>query len=196
MRKDGIVNKSLFVLICAGVLSLLAVSAMAAARRGRGYDPQGGMVQNPAEQRRMEMEEQARQASGLIDRALDDFFTQINDWRNPEEIYVTSAAVLLEENRRYMMYMEDPQKGRYMLLQSWVEYCSGNLTQANTYSARACRMDAMNRDAWISQQYFAILDGKRPLQPRPPRPQTQGRGYMGMEAAPDYNSSFTACMIP
>lgn len=190
MRKGGIAEKIIFLLFFAGLLSLLAVSAMAAARRGRGYEPQQGMTQqqSPADLRRQEMEQQAQQAASLIDRALDDFFKQINNWQDPEEIYVKSAAVLLEDNRRYMMYMSDPQKAQYMLLQGWVEYCNGELTQANTYTARACRLDGANRDAWISQQYFAVLEGKRPLQPRPPRPQTGRRGDP-MEMAQDYTAA-------
>ncbi len=192
MRKGGIADKSFFfLLLCAGLALALSVSVMAAARRGRTYDPAGGGMtgQSAADLRRLEMEQQAQQSAGLIDRALDDFFNQINQCRDPGELYVTSAAVLLEETRRQMAYFSDSQKGRYFLLQSWVEYCGGDVDQANMSSARACRMDGTYRDAWISQQYFAMLGGKRPLQPRPPRPQTSRRGEMaGMDMAADYGT--------
>lgn len=176
MKKGDFFRKSLFLLCCAGVLSLLAVSVMAAAKRARPADQMGGQAQRPEDIRRQEMEQQAQQAASLLDRALDDFFTQINDYRDPGEIYVKSAAALLDENRRHMPFFDDPQKARYMLLQGWVEYCGGELELALTSSARTCRMDAANRDGWISQQYFSALLGKRPLQPRPPRAQTARRG--------------------
>ncbi|HOQ03969.1 MAG TPA: hypothetical protein PKY88_01975 [Anaerohalosphaeraceae bacterium] len=160
----------------------------AAARRPRSHEQMGGAVQTE-DPRRQALLQQAQEASGLLEKALDDFFTQINEYQNPGEIYVKSASVLLEDSRRHMMMFEDPAKARYMLLQGWVEYCTGAVESALTSSARACRTDAANRDAWISQQFFSLLLSKRPIQPRPPRPTMQrnpmGAGTPGGEMVPE-----------
>jgi hypothetical protein len=182
MKKGGIFRKSLFILCCAGLLSLSAVSVMAAAKRPRPTEQMGGPMQRPEDIRKQEQQQQAQQASSLVDRALDDFFSQVNEWKDPGQLYIKSAAVLLEENRRHMTAMEDPQKARFMLLQSWVEYGSGQVELALTSGTRACRTDAASRDSWISQQYFSVLMGKRPLQPRPPRMQTMRRPGEMMQA--------------
>ncbi len=160
----------------------------AAPRRPRSSEQMGGPVQTE-DPRRQALLQQAQEAAGLLEKALDDFFTQINEYQNPGEIYVKSASALLEDSRRHMMMFEDPVKARYMLLQSWIDYCSGAVESALTSSARACRTDAANRDAWISQQFFSLLLSKRPIQPRPARPTMQrnpmGAGTPGGEMVPE-----------
>jgi hypothetical protein len=175
MKKRGIYRNLFFFLCCAGFLSVPVISAMAAAKRARPMEQMGGPMQRPDEIRKQEQQQQAQLALTLVDRALDDFFSQINEWSDPGPLYIKSAAALLEENRRYMAVLEDPQKARFMLLQGWVEYGGGQMESALISGTRACRLDATSRDSWISQQYFSLLAGKRPFQPRPPRAQTARR---------------------
>ena len=74
----------------------------------------GGPMQRPDEIRKQEQQQQAQLALTLVDRALDYFFSQINEWSDPGPLYIKSAAAL-EENRRYMAVVEDPQRPVYAL---------------------------------------------------------------------------------
>lgn len=188
MKKEMFYRQFLFLFFVFPVFLSTVDVFGAAARRPRNPEQMGGTVQTE-DPRRQALMQQAQEAAGLLEKALDDFFTQINEYQNPGEIYVKSASALLEDSRRHMMMFEDPAKARYMLLQGWVEYCTGAVETALTSSARACRMDAANRDAWISQQFFSLLLSKRPIQPRPPRPTMQrnpmGAGTPGGEMVPE-----------
>lgn len=178
-----------FLILFALLIGVLPnVLAAGAARRTRTADPGvGGTAQE--DPRRQALQQQAQEAAGFLEKALDDFFGQINEYKDPGEIYVKSASVLLEESRRHMGMFEDPAKARYMLLQGWVDYSTGDVESALASSARACRMDASNRDAWVSQQYFSLLLSKRPIQPRPPR-SAMPRGLLGAagEMTPELNT--------
>ncbi|MEJ5258951.1 MAG: hypothetical protein WHS88_02050 [Anaerohalosphaeraceae bacterium] len=188
--KKGMIYRQFSILLWA--VWLLALSGIvfggAAPRRPRSPEQMGAaQTEDP---RRQALLQQAQEAAGLLEKALDDFFTQINEYKNPGELYVKSASALLEDSRRHMMMFEDPAKARYMLLQGWVEYCTGAVESALTSSARACRMDASNRDAWVSQQFFSLLLSKRPIQPRAVRPAMQ-RNPMGMGAGPEMMPEMT-----
>lgn len=173
MKKERLYKKYLFLSLVL-MLSVPAVFVIAAAsQRTRTPDQMGAMPRQETPRRQttdpQTLEQQASEAASLLERALDDFFVQINEYKDPEEIYVKSAAVLLEDSRRYLIRFEDPAKTRYMLLQAWVEYCKGDWEAALTNSVRGCRLDATNRDTWVSQQFFSLLLSKRPIQPPPVR---------------------------
>ncbi|HPY77126.1 MAG TPA: hypothetical protein PLQ45_04715, partial [Anaerohalosphaeraceae bacterium] len=79
MKKRGIYRNLFFFLCCAGFLSVPVISAMAAAKRARPMEQMGGPMQRPDEIRKQEQQQQAQLALTLVDRALDDFFSQINE---------------------------------------------------------------------------------------------------------------------
>lgn len=173
MKKEKLYKKYLFLPLIL-MLAVPAVFVVAAAPpRPRTPDQMGAMPRQETLRRQttdpQTLEQQVSEAASLLERALDDFFVQINEFKDPEEIYVKSAAVLLEDCRRYLIRFEDAAKTRYMLLQAWVEYCKGDWQAALTNSVRACRLDATNRDTWVSQQFFSLLLSKRPIQPPPVR---------------------------
>ncbi len=126
-----------------------------------------------ADPRRELLRQEAQAAFPDVSRTLDDILEKANLNQRPSEHRIQQAAELLEENRRYAVLYDAPQKAVYMLLQSWTSYYQDDPVSNLNWAVRACREDMNNGDAWISQTVFSLIYGRRPLEPQPPRPQRQ-----------------------
>ncbi len=113
----------------------------------------------------------AAEAMNRIQQPLDEALALANEFKRPMQQSVDSWQKMLDESRRYISLAEDnKQKASYHLLQCWVAYFKNDLETAHQNAVRACRLDATSKDAWISQVAMAVLTGREPAVPRPPRP--------------------------
>jgi hypothetical protein len=105
-----------------------------------------------------------------IQQSLDVILPEANKGLKPAAGMIAGGQKTLEESKRYFPQMDDKQKSQYCLLQSWSAYYADEIKVAHMNAAKACKLDATNGDAWISQVAMALLAGKKPMLPRPSRP--------------------------
>ena len=123
--------------------------------------------------RREQLRQEAAASYVQISQALDALFTKVNFNQRPTQVEVDAAVALLEENKRYAVAYDTPQKAGYMLLQAWTAYYQNEHVNALNWAVRACREDMTNGDAWITQTLFSYIYGRRPVEPQVPRSQRE-----------------------
>lgn len=172
MDKRKLFSLGLIIGLAAGVFVQAAPSADAEAKR---------------EQLRLE----AQASYPAIERVLKATLEKVNLNQRLNDEQLKKAVELLETNRRNAALYEGPQKAGYMLLQSWVAYFQNDPVNAVNWSTRACKEDANNGDAWVTQTLFSLAYGKRPLEPQAARPRKprgsrrNGEGDMPAEGVMD-----------
>jgi hypothetical protein len=102
--------------------------------------------------------------------------TKINEFKPLDAGEVLAGQGILDEYKRYFTQMDDKQKAQYCTLQAWVSYYQNDINTAFMNASRACKLDAANSDAWITQVAMSILADKKPMLPRQPRPQRPRQG--------------------
>ena len=118
---------------------------------------------------------QATESAGKIRQNLEEMLKLLNESNSPSSSDIASSAKLLNESKRHVGKFDEQQKAQYLLLQGWASYFQNDLPKAYTSSAAACRLDQSYGDAWASQAAFALLLNKKPMTPRPQRPQPRQR---------------------
>ncbi|MBN2513155.1 MAG: hypothetical protein JXB18_09480, partial [Sedimentisphaerales bacterium] len=108
--------------------------------------------------------------AGKIQQTLDPLLSKINESKPLEAGEVLAGQRLLDESKRYFSQMDDKQKAQYCMLQAWLSYHQNDINTAFMNASRACKSDATNSDAWITQIAMSILADKKPMLPRQPRP--------------------------
>mgnify|MGYP000350857551 CR=1 FL=1 len=115
------------------------------------------------------------------------------DPHQDDAVMLAAADILpgqgfLDEYKRYFSQMDDKLKAQYCMLQAWVSYFQNDINTAFMNASRACKLDAANSDAWVTQVAMSILADKKPMLPKQPRPQRPRQGnpnnpnaMMGME---------------
>lgn len=163
MMKDRTAWIATLLVLLAGLLPQAVFAA--------GYrQPQTfGMEAQQEDPRKQQLQEQARAAAQKMDEILRNVYNAINQQEEPARSEMEFAGQLLEAARRCVVEFTDLEKAKYFLLQGWVDYQNEDLAGAVMNSGRACRLDETNRDAWVSHQYFSILENQRPFRPKPPR---------------------------
>lgn len=121
------------------------------------------------------LRQQAEQTFPEINQTLEVILRKVNLNQRPEQQRVQEAAEMLEANRRFVSFYESPQKAVYMLLQSWTSYYQEDPAGYLNWAVRACREDASNGDAWITQAVFSCIHGRAPLEPRQQLPERSAR---------------------
>lgn len=155
---------ALIAIILVVIGGLLSQSAGAA---GRQYNQIAEPQQ--VDPRKQQLQEQARMAAQKMDEILRNIYNAVNQLEEPAADQIEFADQLLEASRRCMTEFDDNDKGKYFLLQAWIDYQKGDLSGAVMNSGRACRLGDGSTDAWVSHQYFSVLGNQRPFRPRPPR---------------------------
>ena len=130
---------------------------------------------SPMEQRKEQMEQEARGKAGEIDGTLKDFLELANKNQRPEDAEIKQASTLLDDSKRVASSFDDKEKSQFMLLQAWTDFYQKNTLQAASWSARACKTNEASRDAWNSQALFSMLVSKSPRLPRMDRPEPRQR---------------------
>jgi len=128
------------------------------------------------------------EAVGKIQQILEPLLTKINEFKPIAAADILPGQGFLDEYKRYFTQMDDKLKAQYCMLQAWVSYYQNDLNTAFMNASRACKLDAANSDAWITQVTMSILADKKPMLPKQPRPQRTRPGnpnnpnaMMGME---------------
>ena len=121
------------------------------------------------------LRQQAEQTFPEINQTLEVILRKVNLNQRPEQQRVQEAAEMLEANRRFVPFYESPQKAVYMLLQSWTSYYQEDPAGYLNWAVRACREDASNGDAWITQAVFSCIHGRAPLESRKQLPERSAR---------------------
>lgn len=142
-------------------LTVLPAGLLAAPRMG-GVQPQT----SAREERREQMKEEVMKEFSALSDALKTILTLTSQNQRPEPAQIQEAADLLEQNKRNAALLEENEKAEFMLLQAWVGFYQKNPVEAVNWSMRACKTDENNRDAWISQALFCLLNEKRPMEQR------------------------------
>lgn len=146
--------------------------------------------------RREQMRQEAQASYAEVSRTLNAILETVNRTQQPPETQIQHAAELLETNRRNAVSYDGSQKAVYMLLQSWVSYYQKDPVNNLNWAVRACREDPTNGDAWISQTLFSFIYGRRPIEPRPPRPQTEQRRQRPQPRGRQADSSAEMAVAP
>lgn len=136
------------------VLSMLAVYCFGAA------EPRNPQTPDP----------KISETATKIQQSLDVILPEVNKDIKPTAGMIAGGQKTLEESKRYFSQMDDKQKSQYCLLQSWTAYYADEIEVAHLNAAKACKLDATNGDAWVSQVAMALLAGKKPMMPRAPKP--------------------------
>jgi len=118
---------------------------------------------------------QATESAGKIRQNLEEMLKLLNESNSPSSSDIASSAKLLNESKRHVGKFDEQQKAQYLLLQGWASYFQNDLPKAYTSSVAACRLDQSYGDAWASQAAFALLLNKKPMTPRPQRPEPRQR---------------------
>lgn len=157
------------------VMGLLIFSVSVSATESRRRSRENGRTET--DPRKEQMQQEARESASQIDQTLKKLLERTNKNQRPQKEMVEEAVTLLDENKRYANVYDDKQKGQFMLLHAWTDFYQGNLSQALSWSLRACRTYEPACDNWISQVLFSVLSEQRPLKPRPQRerPRRNGR---------------------
>ncbi len=134
-------------------------------RRGRSND-RSARPENP---RREEKRQQTQESFKQIDELLRQVLETANRNECPEATFIEEAQTTLRKNKQLALSYDSPQKTVYMLLQAWCDFYDGNLQNASRWSLRACKEDANNQDAWVSQTLFSLLAGAKPMEQRAKR---------------------------
>lgn len=162
------------------ILSLMITGLIQHSAFGAAYHQQDKDQQ--VDTRKQQLQAQAQMAAQKMDEILRQIYNDLNEQTEPDSSQIQFADQLLDASRRCMIEFEDNQKADYFLLRAWVDYSQGDLSKAVSNSGRACRLNATNPDAWISQQFFSVLEDQRPLRPRPPRRTNDPFNQMDMNA--------------
>lgn len=114
--------------------------------------------------------EELRQEAGKkipeIEQALEQCLKKVNVNQRPDDAFISSAKLILEDSKKFAPVFDDTQKSKFMLLQSWTEFFDAKMRGAVNWSSRACRADLSYQDAWISQALFSLLNKKKPMERR------------------------------
>jgi hypothetical protein len=111
------------------------------------------------------------EAAGKIQQTLEPLLTKINESKPLAAADILPGQGLLDEYKRSFTQMDDKQKAQYCMLQAWISYYQNDINTAFMNASRACKLDAANSDAWVTQVAMSILADKKPMLPRQPRPQ-------------------------
>ncbi len=168
-----------------GICFCLAAFLILAVSPAWGYEDRGRNRREKEENPRKEqLRQEAQESVSEVKELLTQILQAVNKNQPPQQELISQAVTMIEENKHFVLAYEDDQKAQYMLLQAWTDYYQGNLLDAMNWSLRACKMDASNGDAWISQAVFCQLNGKRPLEPRIRKPDSHRNQENGGDRQP------------
>ncbi|MCD6175961.1 MAG: TlpA family protein disulfide reductase [Planctomycetes bacterium] len=156
-------------------LGMLLVSSSVLAQRPRRDDASRQTRTSEQDLRKEEMRKKASESFPELRDALKDILEKVVKNQRPEPKIIEQSAKLLEKNKRNGSAYDDKQKAQFMLLQAWTGFYQDNPVDAVRWSMRACKTNEASQDAWISQALFCVLNDKRPMKPRQPKPRSQSR---------------------
>lgn len=163
-----ILCKSKLICFFAGLLIVLSQFAWSATRAVRTTE--GTNAPSPAVAAKEQLRKEAQQSHKGVKDLLTQVLGIVQANQRPSGELVEQCRAALETNKQNALAYEDAQRADYMLLYAWTGFFEGNMVDAVNWSLKACRQYEPGQDAWISQAFFNMLSGKRPIEPRIEKP--------------------------
>jgi len=113
----------------------------------------------------------AAEVASSIQQGLDPILTAVNEQKRPTKAELAAWQKWLMDSRRYVQKMEPAQQSQYFLFDAWVSYFNGNVEMAHKNAVLAWNKDQTSSDALLTQITMSLVMNKKPMLPRPPKPQ-------------------------